>query len=321
MFKCTECQSEYKVKPNFCDCGNDVFEEIIEQKTEEKAYKRTFEERYPFIERIKESLDPISVSIFVICIVLSILSLIFVGNSEEEIKIAEEVKEVSQVKIKDIDEIWDDAPVVVKTPVQEEIKEKKQDIVKNIVNKINPVKVQTPSKTASDKTTSKNAKVNTSNNANKQAIKTSSTKPEKSKPAQDKTSTNTQANLQLKPAIKSQNDNVQKTNANLNSANKEASAQELKLYKNGLRNLLFSKIDFTQIQGDGIGIVSFKVESSGHLTNKTFTQRSNNEQLDDAIFYSLNTTSTFKAPPSGYKGEILNFKVKFVGGRYEVSLN
>ena len=38
MFRCKECQAEYETKPDYCDCGNDTFDEIkIEvQKPEEK---------------------------------------------------------------------------------------------------------------------------------------------------------------------------------------------------------------------------------------------------------------------------------------------
>ena len=25
MYKCTECEREYEIKPDFCDCGNDEF--------------------------------------------------------------------------------------------------------------------------------------------------------------------------------------------------------------------------------------------------------------------------------------------------------
>ena len=31
MYRCTECHSEYQDLPDFCDCGNDSFEEIIEE--------------------------------------------------------------------------------------------------------------------------------------------------------------------------------------------------------------------------------------------------------------------------------------------------
>ena len=29
MFKCKECGTEYQAKPDYCDCGNDTFEEIV----------------------------------------------------------------------------------------------------------------------------------------------------------------------------------------------------------------------------------------------------------------------------------------------------
>ena len=35
MFRCTECQTEYEVKPDFCDCGNDTFEEINPKKEDD----------------------------------------------------------------------------------------------------------------------------------------------------------------------------------------------------------------------------------------------------------------------------------------------
>ena len=29
MFKCLDCDKVYKEKPDYCDCGNNTFEEII----------------------------------------------------------------------------------------------------------------------------------------------------------------------------------------------------------------------------------------------------------------------------------------------------
>ena len=36
MFICSDCQKKYDIKPDFCDCGNNVFEEIKEKNTEKK---------------------------------------------------------------------------------------------------------------------------------------------------------------------------------------------------------------------------------------------------------------------------------------------
>ena len=31
MFRCKECGTEFDVKPDYCDCGNDTFDEIVEK--------------------------------------------------------------------------------------------------------------------------------------------------------------------------------------------------------------------------------------------------------------------------------------------------
>ena len=43
MFRCKECGSEFDIKPDYCDCGNDTFEEIVEKAEpviEEKSIKK-----------------------------------------------------------------------------------------------------------------------------------------------------------------------------------------------------------------------------------------------------------------------------------------
>ena len=39
MYRCTECQAEYQEYPEYCDCGNDTFEEIYEDDYAEDAYE------------------------------------------------------------------------------------------------------------------------------------------------------------------------------------------------------------------------------------------------------------------------------------------
>ena len=36
MYKCSDCGAEYKVKPDYCDCGNNSFIEIKEERKEFK---------------------------------------------------------------------------------------------------------------------------------------------------------------------------------------------------------------------------------------------------------------------------------------------
>ena len=41
MFKCTECEKLFNIKPDYCDCGNDLFEETKNNAYDEiKQYKQ-----------------------------------------------------------------------------------------------------------------------------------------------------------------------------------------------------------------------------------------------------------------------------------------
>ena len=39
MYKCTDCGQEFDTKPEYCDCGNNIFEEIIAEKKVKSAVK------------------------------------------------------------------------------------------------------------------------------------------------------------------------------------------------------------------------------------------------------------------------------------------
>lgn len=97
--------------------------------------------------------------------------------------------------------------------------------------------------------------------------------------------------------------------------------QELANYKSGLRNNIAKKIDFTKVIGDGECVLTFKINSSGRLTSKSFTVQSSNITLNDAAFNALNTTTSYNPPPEAYKGETLKLKIKFYNGNFEISLN
>ena len=45
MYRCTECYTEYTDLPEYCDCGNDTFEEVLEQQPE--AYEEEYYEPAP----------------------------------------------------------------------------------------------------------------------------------------------------------------------------------------------------------------------------------------------------------------------------------
>lgn len=135
MFKCKECGCEFDIKPDYCDCGNDTFDEIvIVQKPKQEeiskptqtpiqgeldvkeqisigSRKKTFSEQYPEIERFKTSFDPLSSIVFLICVGLSLIVLFFIGNPEETVpeKTENVQKEVPQINLPSIDNIWNNS--------------------------------------------------------------------------------------------------------------------------------------------------------------------------------------------------------------------
>ena len=298
MYKCKECGNEFKVKPDFCDCGNDTFdclgERNIQENTEsENKQKITFSERYPEIEKLKKSIDPISLVIFITCILLSILSILFLGNNL--IKNEEIIQENKPVKnIKNIDSFWDNSlPKVVENKNSEEKKEnliEKVLLEKPIVKKVNP----------SLPTASKNKSVN-------QTKKTSSTPKVTSKAV--KTQNRTHATVSKKTTNDTKSKNVQ-----------FQQKAELERYKIGLRNSIFYKIDFTSVVGDGTCSLSFSIDERGKLVNRKFTKKSGNVTLNDAVYKGMMSFPYYKVPPSSYNGETLKLTINFQNGSYEIGL-
>lgn len=70
-FRCKHCKLEYSKSPDYCNCGNNLFEEIFVNS--------------PFIgkhHKVKEFLnasDIFSTLIFIICIILSVLAWNFIN--------------------------------------------------------------------------------------------------------------------------------------------------------------------------------------------------------------------------------------------------
>ena len=140
MFRCKECGSEYEVKPEYCDCGNDTFVEVIVQKpvsqaapnvtvqkseasvrpnvyqnntrTPEPKRHKSFSEQYPEFERMKQKFDPIATIVFLFCVILSVIVLFFVGNPEEKTENTTnkpQPAEVQKINIPQIDTFWNNS--------------------------------------------------------------------------------------------------------------------------------------------------------------------------------------------------------------------
>ncbi len=395
MYKCTECQTEYDIKPDYCDCGNDTFIEVPAKsikndvntntkpetkipsikKQEISYHKEPQPKRNSELDRIKKFFDPVSTSIFLICLFWAFGLIISTFSANESaVKINEEKVETSSSEIPaNCDGFWKD-PIISKIPEPKDvtpIKEPSQNVITEVVNKIvpqvnknkeinqskkqvqkpaqkSPALAQTkpqstkinnqkvsPTSSKSHSAISKNSQIpkipdNTLNIAKNSAqikqqsintnTKTTPAPLPKNSKAISNTSTNTSSfknnNSNQKDTVQSQPKPVK-----LPVYDPAKEKQELASYKIALRDTIGHKINFTNVVGDGKCTVSFKINSQGRLVNRSFSQQSPNLTLNDAVFSAVNSTPTFKIPPSGYKNETLNLNVSFYNGNYQISLN
>jgi len=112
MFKCRECKTVYKNKVDYCNCGNNVFEEIPDV-VQPMPQKVSTEVKPVEVESVKMVTGGqiLSYLIFGVCLVCSVLFVMFVGNPVEKNieKPKAPVQNISK-EIPSIDELWNDTP-------------------------------------------------------------------------------------------------------------------------------------------------------------------------------------------------------------------
>ncbi len=121
MFKCVECGTEYKIKPDYCDCGNDMFElvedmpeiEMREDLSETKQYFPQQEEFHSSLNSNPLSFDTKSITIFALCILFAFLTLFFIGNPKQtpqaQQKKSTQTTEQNVQNIPSVDSFWDNS--------------------------------------------------------------------------------------------------------------------------------------------------------------------------------------------------------------------
>ena len=317
MFKCKDCGSEYKEKPDYCDCGNDTFDEIKDEtigtidKTEETKTQQQKEcdNIKPKSKKNEKPIktDKISLLIFAVCLILSIIILFFPVNTPVNTDNIKENNEQNIISIPSVNSIWDNSiPVVQKTelpktePVssEETVVKKNPKVNENTDNKkdlnTTPAKSETP----------KITKVKLTKNTTVKPKQTDSSVPKKQ-------------NEQITKQTQKPTTTVKPT-SNTNNTQNEIS---LNSYKIGLRNKIGSHIDFASVAGDGACAVTFKIDVNGKLINRKFVQQSENTSLNDAVYNAMLAVPNYKTPPSTYKNNTLKLSVKFISGNFEVSLD
>lgn len=309
MYKCKECGTEFETKPEYCDCGNDTFDEIMtndnvddfESEHLDSPQKEIIEPIQQMQQaeiqvpersstKIKNNTDITSLVIFSICIILSLLVLFVIGNPKESVDSQNnrDLKVNSKIEIPSIDILWNNAPNVNSENTTKSIQK---------TNSIENQSIQTNK--ISENSISKPVK-----NEDKQQIK--------------------QTNNTTKTTIsQNRNKNSSKLTAVQNQTpakNTAEQKQELQNYKMRLRNNIATKIDFASVIGDGNCSISFTLDKNGKLTNRKFSKQSENDSLNDAVYNAMMKTPVYNVPPTLYKNEILHLNVKIVNGNFEVSL-
>ena len=110
MYKCSECGAEYKTKPQYCDCGNDEFDEITVQKKE-------------FINPLKHyNISIYALLFFISCLILSALVILFFANPKPQTTDSkiQPPKPITQ-NIPNIETFWDNTPIKQVEQVEEEV--------------------------------------------------------------------------------------------------------------------------------------------------------------------------------------------------------
>lgn len=101
MYRCKECNAEFKIKPDYCDCGNDTFDYI------EEKHPITLEEKSEIVSRV----------FFAICLLIAIgVWFIPMGKKTSEHKQVTKTKPVAAIP--NINKIWDDTPIYQPKPEQ-----------------------------------------------------------------------------------------------------------------------------------------------------------------------------------------------------------
>ena len=343
MYKCTECGCEYEQKPDFCDCGNDIFEDVKELKqadkiTSEKSDIQLIESsettpindktekyrtqksdvKYSAFSRFKDYFDPVSLSIFGFCILLSLIVIFCLWNPKEtELIQTDTTHSTTNTNIPPIDKFWNNTPIQIKTVVKQE--EIKKDEIQKKVTTVQIQNVSTYKKTVQKQ----NTNVQKNNyKAIEQAKKAAAEKAKKeteAKKAAEEAKKKAEAEKARLEQIKRDAEALLASQAEAQRAG--AQRQEMASYKAGLRNTIGRRIDFTKVVGDGDCIVAFKIDPSGKLTNRSFKKQSANITLNDAVYNAVMSTPSFNPPPSGYNGEIMNLSIKYFNGNFEIILN
>lgn len=319
MYKCTDCDKMYKIKPEYCECGNNIFEEFDsdlfqnkEQKTEPFENKNFY--KHSSIKHLLSSLDVVSVTIFIICLILSFLILAFVNPMPETEKNQKFQEKNSQVlDIPNINTLWDDSFSVVS--VKKEMSEQSlsvlnQDSTNETDIKKNPSKLLSQTNSSTPKKQSKSAST----------VKTAQT-VQSVRGVRNNTSTNSEVKtVASKP---SNSVDAKKTGTKITQIVKSQQAQkadeEWYNYRIALRQALFYNLSVVSINGSGKCQIEFAIDKNGRFINRAFSYQSPNESVNQEVYKMMMKMPSYYPPPDSYNGQKIKMLFSFDNGSYYIN--
>ena len=122
MYRCTECHAEYEEFPEYCDCGNDQFEEItdeteeyeeeeiqkpVSKKNKRKEPELTEEELEELEEEKKDKIKSLIAAavILILCIVVFVVP----PHKKKKIEKAKNEAQTQSAKLPSVSTYWDDS--------------------------------------------------------------------------------------------------------------------------------------------------------------------------------------------------------------------
>lgn len=295
MYRCTECNEEFEIKPDFCKCGNDIFEKFTPNITKTTVEKVSGDEKFKSslpIERI------LSIGFLIICIITAIIPWL-IKDKRPAHKPAVKQEIVIEKEIPNIENIWNNnINTQTSPPPAEPIAVK---VIDNTVkNQITPQKQK---KSENTQATKKDTKKNVQN------INPIQNKPIKTKPAAQ-----TNQEIKLPPSVL----NPSQTKPNP-QPKPQMSRTEFQKYKGDIRSAFAARLNLTNVQGDGECGIEFSVDNTGKLINRKFIYKSENKTVNDEVYYMLMRMPNYKTPPAYYNGEKIRYKIYLNNTYYEIS--
>ncbi len=288
MYRCKECNAEYRVKPDYCDCGNDTFDYI------EEKQPITLEQKAEIVSRV----------FFAICLIIAIGVWFIPMKNKPQHKSAPPVQ--TKTVIPDINKIWDDTPIY---QPQQIIPQQVTNITTEPII-LTPTPVQKKNLTPAKVVPPKKAPV--TKIAVDKTLVTEQPKPIQ-KPVQ---ATKPTPKPIVKPIVKTEPIVKLEPAKPVYNPNSPVMID----YKTKLRAKLFTKFAVGGIQGSGTCSISFSIDKSGKLINRKFTRESNNKSLNDTVYYMLMSVPYFTVPPAEYNGSPINMTFTINDGSYEISI-